>query len=143
MAKRTIENCSLVAKAVRIGLGTPQAEGDKCMGYAHGSDDDENDEPCKICRECKLNTAYEEVNKVYYFQDPGRDGGLFIAAKTWREARNISLAGDYDMLAYISFVEIEGNLLRNSKGEPYTTELHGQLELYQLDELDIPYCRVE
>ena len=80
------------------------------------------------------------MNKVYYFQDPSRDGGLFIAAKTWKEARNISLTGDYDMLAHITFPEIEGELLRNNERKPYTTELHGQLELYQLDELSIPYC---
>lgn len=83
------------------------------------------------------------MNKVYYFQDPSRDGGLFIAAKTWKEARNISLTGDYDMLANISFPEIEGRLLRDSNGKPYETELHGQLELYQLDELKIPYTLVE
>ena len=82
------------------------------------------------------------MNKVYYFQDPGRDGGLFIAAKTWKDARNISLTGDYDMLAHITFPEVEGSLLKNGEGKPYTTELYGQLELYQLDELGISYCLV-
>lgn len=82
------------------------------------------------------------VNKVYYFCDPSRDGGLFIAAKTWKEARNISLTGDYDMLAYITFPEIEGRLLKDNSGKPYTTELRGQLELYQLDELGISYVTV-
>lgn len=82
------------------------------------------------------------MNKVYYFCDPGRDGGLFIAAKTWKEARNISLSGDYDMLDYITFVEIEGELLKDKDGKPYRTELHGQLELYQLDELSIPFIRI-
>ena len=82
------------------------------------------------------------MNKVYYFQDPSRDSGLFIAAKTWKEARNISLTGDYDMLANITFPEIEGSVLKNSDGKPYATEKHGQLELYELDELKIPYTTV-
>lgn len=82
------------------------------------------------------------MNKVYYFCDPGRDGGMFIAARTWKEARNISLTGDYDMLAYISFTEIEGTLLKDKNGKPYMTELQGQLELYQLDELGIPYALI-
>lgn len=83
------------------------------------------------------------VNKVYYFQDPNRDGGMFIAAKTWKDARNMSLTGDYDMLAYISFTEIEGHLLRDENKKPYTTEYIGELELYQLDELKIPYTITE
>lgn len=84
-----------------------------------------------------------EMNKVYYFQDPGRDGGMFIAAKSWKEARNLSLNGDYDMLAYITLPEIEGRLLKNSEGKPYFTEKYGQLELYELDELGINYTIVD
>ncbi len=141
MSRRTIENCSVVKKVARIGLGEPETQSGKCLGYAGGYGPDD-DEPCEECKVCKLNTTFEELNKVYYFCDPERDGGLFIAAKTWKEARNISLTGDYDMLAYISFTEIEGELLKDKDGNPYTTELHGQLELYQLDELGIPYTQV-
>lgn len=83
------------------------------------------------------------MNKVYFFQDPTRDTGLFIAAKSWKEARSISLTGDYDMLANISFPEIKGKLLRDSYGKPYKTELYGQLELYQLDAMKIPYVLIE
>jgi hypothetical protein len=83
------------------------------------------------------------MSKVYYFQDPSRDSGLFIAAKSWKEARSISLTGDYDMLAYIAFPEIEGHLLKNGDKKPYITEKHGQLELYELDELKIPYMKVD
>lgn len=83
------------------------------------------------------------MNKVYFFSDGYRDGGLFIAAKNWKEARDISLTGDYDMLAYISFPEIKGELLRDKKKKPYYTEIHGQMELHQLDELGIHYTRVE
>lgn len=124
-------------------IGSPGIEDGKCVGYANRGPGDDGDEPCEKCKSCSINTTYENLlNKVYYFQDPSRDGGLFIAAKTWKEARQISLTGDYDMLAYITFREIEGSLLKNSEGKPYTTELHGQLELYQLDELGIPYTSV-
>jgi len=83
------------------------------------------------------------MNKVYFFSDGYRDGGMFIAAQNWKDARNISLTGDYDMLAYITFPEIRGEMLRNEDKKPYQTELYGQLELYQLDELGIPYMTVE
>lgn len=83
------------------------------------------------------------MNKVYFFCDASRGEGLFISAKNWKEARNISLTGDYDMLANITFVEIQGELLKNKEGKPYTTDLVGQLELYQLDELGIPYTYIE
>lgn len=82
------------------------------------------------------------MNKVYYFSDGVRDEGLFIAARTWKEAREISLAGDYDMLANISFVKIKGELLRDDSGKPHETELHGHLELYQLDDMGISYVEV-
>ena len=48
-----IENCRLIKKAVGEGLGTPEMEGDKCMGY--GGD---MDEPCEICKKCKANNWY-------------------------------------------------------------------------------------
>lgn len=83
------------------------------------------------------------MNKVYYFEDGYRDGGLFIAAKSWKDARQLSLTGDYDMLAYITFPEIKGELLRKNDKTPYLTEHYGILELYQLDELGIPYMTVE
>ena len=55
MTKRTIQNCRLVKKAVRIGIGSPEIEGDMCLGYAG----DCGDEPCDTCKKCKLNTTYE------------------------------------------------------------------------------------
>lgn len=82
-------------------------------------------------------------NKVYYFCDPSRDEGLFIAAKTWRYARSFALASEYDILAHISFPEIQGELLRDDKGKSYETDYQGQLELWQLDELKIPYRTIE
>lgn len=57
VAKRTVENCSLVKKAVKRGIGTPQMQSGKCMGYSAG-DNDANDEPCEKCKVCKLSTTY-------------------------------------------------------------------------------------
>lgn len=79
------------------------------------------------------------MNKVYFFSDGYRDNGLFIAAKNWKEARKISLTGDYDMLEYIPFTDIQGTLLKDENNKPYYTDSCGELELYQLDELGIPY----
>lgn len=84
----------------------------------------------------------EAINKVYYFSDGIRDYGLFIAARTWKEARALSVTGDYDMLASIRFVDIEGSVCEDSEGNPFMTEKHGILELYELDELGVPYHEV-
>jgi hypothetical protein len=60
MPKRTTENCTLIKKAVKKGVGTPDIVNGKCMGYSNGSQDREDDEPCLICMDCKLNTMYGE-----------------------------------------------------------------------------------
>ena len=52
MPKRTIENCSLIKKL----KGKPRQSEDKCDGFQVSEDDDE---PCKICKKCRLNTFYE------------------------------------------------------------------------------------
>lgn len=83
------------------------------------------------------------MNKVYFFSDGCRDYGMFIAAKSWKEARKISLTGDYDMLADVSFTDIQGELLKDKNNKPYFTDLYGELELYQLDEIGIPYMLIE
>ena len=57
MAKRTPQNCSLIKRGLREGIGSPQIYDDgKCMGYSHSEDD----EPCETCKECKWNTSFEE-----------------------------------------------------------------------------------
>ena len=57
MSKRTVENCVLVKKAIRLEIGEPEIQADgRCLGYAA---EKEGDEPCEICKECKLNTSYD------------------------------------------------------------------------------------
>lgn len=50
--KRTLENCSLIRK-----LGSVRQYDGKCEGFQRS---DMDDEPCDICKECKLNVYYEE-----------------------------------------------------------------------------------
>jgi len=56
---RTVNNCSLIKKAIRQGAGTCGTENGKCIGYASVADHD-NDEPCEQCKECKFNVWYGE-----------------------------------------------------------------------------------
>lgn len=51
---RTLDNCSLIAKGVRKGLGEPGVQNGKCIGCA-GTD---GDEPCTTCQGCNLNIYY-------------------------------------------------------------------------------------
>ncbi len=50
---RTLSNCSLITK-MKI---KPQQKNGKCEGFAKSEYDDE---PCEICKECRLNEFYEE-----------------------------------------------------------------------------------
>jgi len=52
---RTIENCSVIKKAVKLGVGECGTEDGKCLGYVTGGE-----EPCEPCIDCKLNVYYEE-----------------------------------------------------------------------------------
>ena len=52
---RTLEHCGLITKMEDI-LGKPKQYDGKCEGYCSA----DRDEPCERCRECKLNTSYEE-----------------------------------------------------------------------------------
>lgn len=70
MPKRTIENCSLIRKAKRKGLGLPERCGNKCVGYA-GAD---GDEPHVICQECKLNFYYAESHDTEMKDEYMRSG---------------------------------------------------------------------
>jgi hypothetical protein len=55
IAKRTIENCRLVKKAIRQGVGEPKMIDGKCEGYAGNTD-----EPCETCKNCNINSFYEK-----------------------------------------------------------------------------------
>ena len=49
MPKRTIENCSLIKKAIKELAGEPKVLEGKCEGYHN-----EHDEPHEVCQKCKL-----------------------------------------------------------------------------------------
>ena len=51
--KRTIENCTMIKKH-----GEPEHRNNKCLGFGKSEYDDE---PCEVCKRCKLNTSYEET----------------------------------------------------------------------------------
>ena len=51
MAKRTLENCSLIKK---MG-GYPEQTETECLGFGRSEIDDE---PCEICKKCKLYMGY-------------------------------------------------------------------------------------
>ena len=49
--KRTLEHCRLITE-----FGKPKQTDGKCDGFQASS---ENDEPCEVCKRCRLNTFYE------------------------------------------------------------------------------------
>lgn len=51
MAKRTLENCSLIKM-----YGSPEQTDGKCNGLAKSRHDDE---PCDVCKACKLHTWHD------------------------------------------------------------------------------------
>lgn len=55
--QRTLENCTLIQKCVRKGIGEPEQfpNINKCFGYQRGEDDDE---PIEQCKQCRLSTYY-------------------------------------------------------------------------------------
>lgn len=53
--KRTLYNCSLIKKMVAKGMGEPERHYVTCVGYQKSENDDE---PCEICKKCKLNYMY-------------------------------------------------------------------------------------
>ena len=55
--KRTFENCTLIQKCVRSGIGEPERRNGKCLGYQKGENDDE---PCEICKKCSLNESFDK-----------------------------------------------------------------------------------
>lgn len=54
--KRTLDHCRMITKYQDL-LGRPRQQDGKCDGYQKSEDDDE---PCETCKECKLNSFYEE-----------------------------------------------------------------------------------
>lgn len=55
---KTIENCRLIKRAVKAGIGNPNIRGGKCEGYCTEHDD----EPLEECKRCRnLEGANEHV----------------------------------------------------------------------------------
>ena len=52
---RTIDNCFLIRRCVKNGVGVPDTQDDKCIGY-----EDSTGELHETCKECRVNTCYEE-----------------------------------------------------------------------------------
>ena len=50
MTARTMENCRLIKEH-----GKPDMDNSKCIGLGIENDD----EPCEICKNCRLNNTYE------------------------------------------------------------------------------------
>ena len=67
--KRTLEHCGLIT---RMGDkdSPPNQHGGRCDGYAVS---ETNDEPCYICKGCKLNTFYEEHNQCGNYTGSSRE----------------------------------------------------------------------
>lgn len=59
MAARTLDNCSLIQKMIKQGIGEPEQYHNinKCLGYQRSENDDE---PCSICKRCKYNISFSE-----------------------------------------------------------------------------------
>lgn len=55
--QRTLDNCSLIKKRIKKGIGEPKQyyNLNKCEGYTRGDSDDEPCEKCKNCRLCICN----------------------------------------------------------------------------------------
>ncbi len=70
------------------------------------------------------------ANRVYFFQEKDADTGVFIGAKTWKEARSLALrCEEIDC----DFIKVEGHLCRQD-GKPVVTAKHGQLDAHELME---------
>lgn len=58
--RRTLEHCGLITKCKKAGIGRPeQYSTGKCEGYQKS---DIDDEPCELCKECRLQVDYEETH---------------------------------------------------------------------------------
>lgn len=69
------------------------------------------------------------MNKLYYFHGPDDEGGVFIGAKTWREARNMAIG--HDSISECEFIAIQGRLCKDD-GKPVYTEVTGEHEAHEL-----------
>jgi len=76
------------------------------------------------------------MNKVYFFNEKSGDyGGVYVAAKTWKEARNTAVSDEL-ISDHVDnpITEVEGYLCRKNK-KPITTELEGILDIKKINEV--------
>lgn len=80
------------------------------------------------------------MNKVYFFEVDPDNGGVFIAARNWKEARNIALYTEViaDDVCDFGFTELHGHRVGD-----VITNLSGELSRKQLDMLGIDYIKME
>ena len=57
MSRRTIENCCMHKKAIKVEIGKCETKNGLCLGYSNSSE-----EPHEVCQECKLNIYYKELH---------------------------------------------------------------------------------
>lgn len=54
--KSKLNSCGVIKAALKELQGCPDIQGNKCLGYSTANDD----EPIEQCKNCELNSAYEE-----------------------------------------------------------------------------------
>lgn len=76
------------------------------------------------------------MNKVYYFSVDEDNGGVFIAASTFKEAKKLSLSNENinDDINDYGYTKLHGHMIYGVK-----TKYYGELANEQLDELGIDY----
>jgi hypothetical protein len=84
------------------------------------------------------------MNKAYFFTEKSGDyGGVYVAAKTWKEARNIAIS-DKLISDHVDnpIIEVEGHLCRKNK-QPIKTEIEGILSMQQICDLGLAWWECE
>jgi hypothetical protein len=85
------------------------------------------------------------VNKVYFFREKsGEFGGVYVAAETWKKARNIAITEELiSEYADNVITDIEGHLCRNNNKKPIITEIEGILNVQQICDLGLAWWDCE
>lgn len=72
----------------------------------------------------RIREVDREVYKLYYFSGGDEESGVFVGARTWKEARNSILC--HDSVADCAFIDIRGTLCRGDGGIPVYTDKFGE-----------------
>jgi hypothetical protein len=82
------------------------------------------------------------MNKVYFFVVNEDEGGVYVAAKNWKEARKLSMTDPLISENMEEFIDLEGRLVKRGKGIIYT-EYEGVLDITQIVELGCAWWSCE